>query len=858
MPLHTVVNKFNRGEIGDDSIARDDIQRVKNSAALMTNFMPKRLGPMSYRPGTEWKLEEPGETYTVPFVKSISDKAVLLFSDSELRIVVDDEIVTRTAVASTITNPNFTSNITGWTTADGVGSSSVWSAGYASLTGATTTSANIYQTIATTAVPHALRIVIAEAPARIRIGTTGVNSSDIFDATLDPGTHSLLFTPSSNPTITVTNSANIRTLIDSINFESAGAMVLPTTVTTADLPYIRYHQSADVVFIAVRGQTQFKIERRGTYSWAVSDYRANNGPFKSINLTDVTLTAAALNGNTTLTASSALFKSTDVGALFKVASSGQSVAASVSAADAGTNSIRVTGVSGSRIFTINISGTFSATVTLQRSADNSNWEDLSPTYSSVTSASYDDGFDNATLYYRLYIKTGNYTSGTAVLSLTYSAGSISGIARVTAYTSATVVNVQVLEDFGSTTASRDWYKGKWNAIDGFPSALCIYEGRLVFSGNNNIDASESDNYYSFDDTVTGASAPISRTIGIGPVDDINWICPSNRLLIGLPGEDLLLRSNAFGEVMTDTNANIKDNSGQGSSICDFVKAGQAVYFVHHTTTKLIRLFYDVNLDAHGSEDLMMMHPDIASVGIKRLAISRQPETRLWAILENGDCLVFLNDLSEEVGAWSRMETDGLFDDVVVLPGTSEDQVYFSVNRNGTYHFEKLSMFSETRPMDSHVRYTSPGASLTGLSHLNGETIGVWADGADIGNYNVSGGAVTIAAGYTTVTAGLRYTADYQSNKLAEYVDYSVLTRRARVENIALIASNLYGPGLSVGPDSANLRVIEGYSGTSYDQDSFPFNGSYDTDSRVWIRATGPCTIKAVVYGIRESESKAAN
>jgi hypothetical protein len=255
---------------------------------------------------------------------------------------------------------------------------------------------------------------------------------------------------------------------------------------------------------------------------------------------------------------------------------------------------------------------------------------------------------------------------------------------------------------------------------------------------------------------------------------------------------------------------------------------------------------------------MMMHPEIAVVGIKRMAMSRQPETRLWMILEDGDCLVLLNDLTEEITAWARMETDGLFDDVVVLPGTTEDQVYFSVNRNGTYHLEKMSMFSENRPHDSHVRYTSPGTSLTGLSHLNGETIGVWADGADLGDYVVSGGAVTIAAGKTNVTAGLRYTADYQSNKLAEYVDYSVLTRRARVENVALIASNLYGPGLSVGPDSANLRVIEGHDGTTYDQDSFPFNGSYDTDSRVWIRATAPCTIKAVVYGIRESESKTNN
>jgi hypothetical protein len=857
MVMPAVYNMFNRGEISDNSIARDDVTKVINSASLMSNFWPQRLGPLSYRNGKEYKATLAGETYSIPFVKKVDDTAILEFSNNELRVVVNDAIISRTTVASTITNPNFTSDISGWTNADGAGSTSVWlTGGYASMTGANTTSAVLHQTITSTVVEHGLRIEIKEAPARVRIGTSGVLSSDILDTTLEVGTHSFLFTPASDPTITLSNSDTIRTLIDSVSFETTGEMTLLTGIATADLSKIRYHQSADVVFLATEGNKQYQVKRRGVNSWSFAEYRSNDGPFESINTSDVTLAVAALSGNTTLTASEAYFSSADVDTLFKLASVGQEVSAVVNAEDSGTGSIRVTGISGSRIFTVGASTTFSASITLQRSPDDTLWEDVE-TYTSATSKTYDDGLDNATMYYRLHIKAGDYTSGTITLGLTYASGSIEGVARVTAFTSATVVVVQVLTSFGATVATRDWYRGSWGEGK-YPSAVSIYEGRVFWSGVNRVWGSISDAYYSFDPDVEGASAAIVRTIGIGPVDVINWLCPTSRLILGLPTEDLSLRSSSFGEVLTNLNANIKDNSGQGSAPVDYAKAGQSIYFVHHVTSKLIRLFYDGRSDSHADEDLMTMHPEIATAGIKRIAIVRQPETRVFVVLEDGTARVFLHDKVEEVSGWARMVSTGLIEDVVTLPETSEDRVYFVVNHSGTRTLEKMSLFSETRPHDSHTYYASTTTTITGLpAHLEGLTVGVWGSGADQGDYVVSSASITVPAGYTATTVGLRYTADYTSNKLSNYLPYSPLLRRARVVDLAILASNLADGGLTFGPDSSNLKPLQGYGGVEYDQESFPFDGQYGTNSRVHIRATAPVTIKALVYGIKEGQHKRA-
>jgi hypothetical protein len=55
----------------------------------------------------------------------------------------------------------------------------------------------------------------------------------------------------------------------------------------------------------------------------------------------------------------------------------------------------------------------SATVTVQRSRDNSTWRDVD----SWTAPSEEVGFEPNPMYYRVGIKTGGYSSGTAVVEL---------------------------------------------------------------------------------------------------------------------------------------------------------------------------------------------------------------------------------------------------------------------------------------------------------------------------------------------------------------------------------------------------------------------------------------------------------
>ncbi|QDP61539.1 MAG: hypothetical protein Unbinned8596contig1000_52 [Prokaryotic dsDNA virus sp.] len=867
-----VYNKFNRGEIDDLLLAREDVTRVSDSAELMNNFIPSRMGPMIYRPGMQF-LDEVNndDIYFVPFFASRDSTALLEFSDQTLRIWANDELVSASSTSDTVVNGDFSTDLSGWSVDNDTGASVIWNNGTARFKGTGIGQASIYQTINSTDLnsEHTLEIIITEAPVTLAIGTDGAGSDDIFEGSLSPGYHSLVFTPESDVTLTLSSRTEYYARVDSIQFVNTGVVTLPTRITSDQISSIRHTQSADVVFIAYDNGQQYRVERRGVKSWSITNYQSNDGPFGFINNSDVTLRATSLSGNGSLIASSKYFTPEHVGTLYKLISSGQTVTQNVTAEDSGTNGIRVTGVETERQFNIsvNLSGA-AATVTLQRSTDEVTWTDLED-YTSNTFKSYDDELDNSILYYRLHVKSGAYTSGTVRLSLTYSGGSIEGVARVTGYTNETTVTIQIYQDFGSTSATRDWYEGQWSEFNGYPSSVALYEGRLWWAGKRRLWGSVSDAYTSFDDSLEGGDAPVQRTIGFGPVDVVDWLAISSRLLMGVASDEISVRSSSFGETLTDTNTNLKSGSSQGVASIEPVRIDDDILFVQRARKRLFRLTYDTARDSHRAMDMLTLNQSIINNSmIRKIAVVRQPETRVFAILENGNGLVLTYDSAEDVKAWSRFSTNGDMLDIVVLPSDGEDKLYIVVRRdNGTF-LERLSDFEnvEKYPYDSHKRYESPGSLLSGLEHLANMNVKVWADGQILGDYTVSQtGALNIGASYSNVVVGLSYTAEYISNKLSGFVRYSTLTTRKRVTSVGMVARDICREGFLIGSSVDNLyplpkiergQVVELNQLTDeYDEPSFEFSGSLDVDSRVHIKCEAPCKIMALVYEIEESEIK---
>lgn len=922
---------FNRGLISPLGLARTDLKRAALSAQIQTNFMPRVLGSMMLRPGAAFLGHTAGDNQAkfLPFIFASNDTALLELTDSTLRPWVSEAPITRVAVGTAILNGTFPTDLSNWTQADESGAVSSWVAGVMQLTGTGFNLAKRYQQVtvafADLGKEHALRIVVAQESVLLRVGLSAGSDELVPERTLGTGTHSIAFTPNGPFFVQFANNVNVNAWVQSVAVEGPGIVSLPTPWPLASLPLLRWDQSGDIVYVACDGFQQRKIKRTqgstNPRSWSIELYQPKDGPFLSENVGPVTLTPSATTGAITLTASEPFFRSGHVGALFRIASIGQSVTVNAAGNAQYTAPLKVTGIGTARNFGVNVSGTWVGTVVLQRSIGAIGaWTDVGgEAYTINTTKTANDSLDNQIVFYRLGFEAG-YTSGTAVCNLTFAGGSIAGICRVTGITSSTVAsaNVQtqpgntgVLQGLGSTSASSNWWEGQWSSYRGFPTCCGFLEGRLWWPGRGAIIGSVSDAFESFDEIGTpGDSGPINRTIGSGPVDVINWMLPLQRLVLGTQGAEKSARSSSFDSPLTPTDFILKDAGTQGSAAIAAVKIDYNGVFVQKSGRRVYQLVYSPNffMMDYSLKDLTNVCPDIAIAengvplavgGIATIAVQRQPDTRVHGVLNDGTVRVLVIDPLEDEQSWVKVQTArtlagaGVVEDVVVLPGMIEDAVYYSVKRvvNGaTVRFlEKWAREDEgwggpvAKLADAHVIYSGAATTtITGLSHLEGETVVCWGwntatpftdslgntVGRDLGTFTVTGGQIAgLAVAVTNACVGLGYTAQFQSSKLAYAAQLgTALAMPKKIAKLGVLMANAHFQGLKYGPDFATLRSLPTtFNGkvmgantvySLYDAPLFDFPGTWQTDSRLCLQAQSPrpCTLTAAIIDIETRES----
>jgi hypothetical protein len=161
----------------------------------------------------------------------------------------------------------------------------------------------------------------------------------------------------------------------------------------------------------------------------------------------------------------------------------------------------------------------------------------------------------------------------------------------------------------------------------------------------------------------------------------------------------------------------------------------------------------------------------------------------------------------------------LFESITVIPNATEhyDQVWAVVNRaNGRMieFFENRLKFVEDGDdmvvlredqirLDSCVTYNASATIFTGLDHLEGETVGILADGDVLDEDTVVDGSVVTSTAVTKVCIGLPYYSDLETLDIEVGVPDGI-TQGAKIKVGGIIyrfVDSCYG---QIGPDSDNL------------------------------------------------------
>lgn len=568
------------------------------------------------------------------------------------------------------------------------------------------------------------------------------------------------------------------------------AYEVATTYLEADLPGLKFTQSADVLYITHPDYAPRKLSRTGHTSWTLSVINFLDGPYLSTNTTATTLTLSGTSGSVTVTASAATginggagFQTTDIGRLIR-------------------------------------------------------WKDPANNWTWL---------------------------------------------KITARTSTTVVTATISgANVSAGTATVNWRLGVWSGTTGYPACSVFHDDRLIFAGPTDnpqrLDGSNTADYENFAPTnpagTTSDSSAISFSLNASDVNAIRWMVSDEKgLLIGTAGREWVLRPSAQNEAITPTNVSAKPTTKHGTANIQPVQVGKAVLFLQARGRKLREMSYFFDVDGFRSPDVSILAEHLTIGGVKDLAYQQEPQPVVWAVRNDGVLLGVTYERDSEtlkVG-WHQHVIGGYSDadetvaakveSVAVIPSAdgTRDEVWLVVNRyidGGTKRyieymtkvFEDDDEQEDAFFVDSGLTYSGVAATnISGLDHLEGQTVDILADGAVQPSKVVTSGAITLSIAATKAHIGLGYVSDGQQLRLeAGARDGTALGKTRRTHRAAFLVHRSLG--LKIGTSFDDMTPIV-FRTTADPMDEAPplFSGlvsettgaDYDTENQLCWRQDQP-------------------
>src|SRR6266849_4830031 len=136
MRANAPLYSMNAGEVSKIALARVDVAKMRMAASCQLNWLPFVIGPMMLRPGLFFVGEVLGDNPAklLRFIFSKLDTALIELTANQMRVWVNEVLVTRVSVGTSIADPFF-NGLGNWTTANTTsGATATVAGGVATLT----------------------------------------------------------------------------------------------------------------------------------------------------------------------------------------------------------------------------------------------------------------------------------------------------------------------------------------------------------------------------------------------------------------------------------------------------------------------------------------------------------------------------------------------------------------------------------------------------------------------------------------------------------------------------------------------------------------------------------------------------
>lgn len=241
---------------------------------------------------------------------------------------------------------------------------------------------------------------------------------------------------------------------------------------------------------------------------------------------------------------------------------------------------------------------------------------------------------------------------------------------------------------------------------------------------------------------------------------LEWVQGQRVLLSGSESTEHIIQSASGLIKMSDID--VQDASGFGSAAVQARHIGDQVLFVDQSGRRLRGLDYSWEKQAWWSKAITWAAEHLFDSDITEVHFSRAPDPIIIVVLASGELRACTYDRVEGVAAWWRVITDGTVHSAAVARTADGDELWLSVTRGTDVLIERLPLHETgVAYVDSAVTgLVAEAPTITGLDHLEGQTVRIIIDGALYPDQVVMAGAVTVdpeLAGLTYII-GLPYLA----------------------------------------------------------------------------------------------------
>lgn len=414
------------------------------------------------------------------------------------------------------------------------------------------------------------------------------------------------------------------------------------------------------------------------------------------------------------------------------------------------------------------------------------------------------------------------------------------------YTGSTQVDGIIMKPLTGTTAADAgaWSLERelWESSTGYPRTGTIHEQRLICGGTETypqtIWGSRIGEYLNF--TIgTDDDDGFAFTIASDQANPIAYLASARSLIALTYGGEFTIEG-GVEKPITPTNVQIKPRSNRGCAQVRPVRVEGEEFFVQRSGKKVLAFGYSATAYDWAVSDVALLSEHLITPGITELAYQQDPDPTIYAVRSDGMLAVCAFSREQDVSGWVKWDLGGDVKSVAVIPTSTSESAYVIVERvidGNTVQY--VEIITPDLFLDCAITGTSgPGATTwSGLDHLEGETVGVVADGYFAGEFTVTGGEIELPESANAVSIGLRYTPTIEP--LSPDIGGYAQGNSVRVGEVSL--RFLETTNCQVNGDEIDFRQL----GTSLlDQPLEPFTGIKRVESLGWNRGDAEMTITA--------------